>query len=489
MSTRTRGSTSSRESTGTRNHKIGPCKLENCNSKQTTLKLRNGKRLESRYCHPHTCKVGWGCEEPVRKTQTQYCKFHQTCAEEGCKAKGHNLTECASEWYCPKRKLNSLPRYYDSSECLFNTLPMADECRTEGCDKPQFPLHKHYAPPMPTPPPPAPVMKCANDGCNHLPLTGSAFCGNHKCMVKECPDGQHFPNGLCAVHQPCQAPGCREFGRWNLLRRHAERFCWQHEKCAMLTCGTVVGADDVLCPLHRCGLGNCKSEKYVWETRSNWCRVHTCGTKDCLNPIENGNYPHAEDTSIRFRHCEEHTCNRKDCLNEAAVELGPCVRHSCSEPTCNHNVYEPHIFCQNHECRERDCIEGSSPESHVFYCTKQHACRWKHDGASCANPRDIFGLHPDFCTVHSHRQSELNGAERGRREAEEQARTEAASGAPLTPESTPPRGQESGRREEGYRRRKQPQHERQRSPEWVSDDFSDGDPRYPPYHRQHGRWD
>ncbi|KAK0389030.1 hypothetical protein NLU13_2606 [Sarocladium strictum] len=386
------------------------CQAKGCRRDAVEYKLRNQKKLRSRYCLSHTCRVGWGCKEEA-KSRSLYCKNHKTCAESGCHNEGQDLHLCASEWYCREH-----------------------ECPIPSCHLPAKPRH-HHPFNVPVPPAISVIKTCDAPECPGQPVGGSNFCDNHKCTIEDCPEAREYPDGRCAGHKPCEAQGCPGFGRWNELKQRPERFCWGHEECTMLTCRASVPAGLLHCDFHRCKLDGCRAEKYVWETMSDYCRVHTCGTKDCTTPIQGRDYLPPNVTSVWFRHCQRHTCSRLECVKEAAVEFGLCEEHACSAEDCPNNVYEPHKYCEKHECRSENCTELSSPAANIPYCLDKHACRWQNDAKPCERPRDIHGEFRVLCAFHALRQAEILGAERERirqqqqRDAEEQEAAEAAEAA------------------------------------------------------------
>lgn len=445
-----------------------PCRSRGCKKLSEEYRLKDKKKLISRYCPDHTCQVGWGCKNST-KTKASYCEEHKTCSEEGCPTKGRDLQDCASPWYCSNH-----------------------ECPFLGCHLSAKPRHMHTSsiPVPPNIPNSLPMKKCqGGNDCPHRTVDGSDFCQNHKCIIGDCEDAKFNASGRCLVHQPCNAPTCPNVVRWNEMRDRPERFCWQHEKCAMQSCPTAIEVGELHCEFHQCKLPNCRGERYVWETLSDYCRIHTCGTQGCTKPIEGRQYPPHNVTSILYRHCHEHTCNRQECVDESVVELGPCRKHSCSAQTCNHNVYDPHNYCGIHECQTKGCYGPAIHDNQVDYCLEKHACMWGNDPTPCRNARDLSTGFEALCIFHSIKQAEKVGEDRVRqeqREAEQDARNAAAreprAPTPQDQGPPPPRPEDSrGRRSTPHRRG------RYHEPRWGDgyQDWEDSDeefpPRYPPF--------
>ncbi|KAH9239433.1 hypothetical protein K456DRAFT_47412 [Colletotrichum gloeosporioides 23] len=189
---------------------------------------------------------------------------------------------------------------------------------------------------------------------------GSTHCASHTCAAPACfaacpgaSGDPHDPSRFCDRHRMCHTAGCRQFAH---VRADGvpSKHCGAHY-CRWEVEGGCDGARDPMsadgvCGAHTCVEAGCLRARDHREEGAQWCKDHTCKSRDCRWRRWLGEY------------CREHQCGRPGCPRHGEHN-NYCDRHrACTTPGCDRfrRIDGENIGLH---CEERECPSPAIPNT------------------------------------------------------------------------------------------------------------------------------
>ncbi|KAK1840901.1 NFX1-type zinc finger-containing protein [Colletotrichum chrysophilum] len=358
-----------------------------CPYARVTL-TRDGARFASPFCKIHCCKKidnGAACTN-VKTNSRGYCTQHLLC------------TGIMNGQRCTNYVKSYDPKEYQFCAQFHNCLQQG--CKNERTHQGDVDLRYCQD------------HRCVRPDCTSPRAPGgSTHCASHTCAAPACfaacpgaSGDPHDPSRFCDRHRMCHTAGCRQFAH---VRADGvpSKHCGAHY-CRWEAEGGCDGARDPMsadgvCGAHTCVEAGCLRARDHREEGAQWCKDHTCKSRDCRWRRWLGEY------------CREHQCGRPGCPRHGEHN-NYCDRHrACTTPGCDRfrriDGENIGLHCEEHSitrCRREGCDVGVVDNTEL--CAS-HLCSWR----PCRNERALFGS--ALCAQHKcavptcpHRRTHMN---------------------------------------------------------------------------------